>query len=412
MVSENRPHRVLVIDEEFAVRPDTGKRQRTLHLLRGRFPRYRVTYLAFVGDDAEEREARDFYEPLGVEVVTVRRPRVYKKGAMQTLTALKVLGRREPASVAAYRSRAFLDAVSRQLADRSYDLIHCEITQMSWAVPFGCGVPAVLDAHNVESVIWQRLAAVSGPVRRLVFSSQAAKMAAFERGVLPRFDHVVCVSEADRDSMRRGYRDGPIDVIANGACLDEPVLPPRRGGAPVILFPGSLNWRPGQDAAQHLVAEVMPELRLACPGVRCLLVGKGPPRWLHDLCAKTTDVACHADVPSMTPYFEQADLVVVPLRVGSGSRLKILEAFAMGRPVVSTPVGAEGLAVRDGVHLDLAAPGAPFAAAVRDLLLDGARRERYIRSGRRYVEEHHAWSRLGDDLDAVWQRLIGDAARA
>ncbi len=412
MVSERPLHRVLVIDEEFAIRPDTGKRQRSLSLMRGLFGRYRVTYLAFVGDEHEEREVRGFYEPLGVEVVPVRRPRVYKKGAKQTITALKVLGRREPASVAAYRSRAFLDAVSRLLAERSYDLIHCEITQMSWAVPFGCGVPTVLNAHNVESVIWKRLAAVSSPVRRLVFSSQAGKMAAFEREVLPRFDHVVSVSEADRDCMCRGYRDGSIDVIANGACLDEPALPRRRGGTPVILFPGSLNWRPGQDAAHHLVTAVMPALRLACPGVRCLLVGKGPPQWLLDLCAKTPDVECRADVPSMTPYFEQSDLVVVPLRVGSGSRLKILEAFAMGRAVVSTPVGAEGLAVQDGVHLDLAAPGPPFAAAVRDLLLDEARRERYIRSARQFVEEHHAWNKLGNDLDAVWRRLIGGAGRA
>lgn len=402
----SRP-RVLIVDEAFATALDSGKRMRTAHLLRRCAARFELTYLAYAEED-EAEAAAEAWNPHGVETIAVKPPKVPKSGLGLMWTMGRTLLRRDPASVAAWETDLMKDAVARLLDERSYDLVHCEITQMAWVTPFGRPEPTVLDAHNVESVIWERLAQVSSPPRSWVFRDQARKFAGFEERILPAFDRVVAVSELDRERMIERFGLDRVTVVPNGVDLDVDPAPRDGDGPGTILYPGSLDWRPAQQGAVWLLQKVLPYVREELPDVRVEIVGKGPPAWLRTMCEETPGAECHGSVPSMTPHFRRAGVVAVPLLVGSGSRLKILEAFAHGRPVVSTRVGAEGLEVESGRHLDIADDPEVFARAVAALLGDRERGAAYAAEGRALVERSYGWSAIADQLMDVWHRVLNE----
>jgi len=395
-----------MIDEEFCFYKNSGKRMRTANLLEICAREFSVTYVAYAANDEEAAAAAAVWGPLGVETVPVRSPRVDKAGFGLLVTAVRTLGGRLPASVTAWRTGYFAEAVKDALSARPFDLIHCEITQMAWAVPFNSGVPTILNAHNVESVVWERLADVRRGPMKWVFRDQARKMRWFEAEILPRFDEVVCVSEVDRDRMRDRFGIGAALVLPNGVEAAMRPLPEVKG-PPVLLYPGSLDWRPAQDGAAFLLHEILPRVRERCPEVQVAIVGKNPPQWLQRLCAETEGAACHPNVPEMEPYYRQARVVVVPLRVGSGSRLKILEALAYGRAVVSTSVGAEGLKLSHGRHLSVADGAGPFSAAVSELLLDKVKRAGLAGEGRKVIEERYQWEQIGAGMASAWRRTCG-----
>ena len=147
---------VLVIDEAFANLKDSGKRLRTASLLEACAKEFAITYLAYSEGERDTKAARATWEPLGVQVIPVPSPRVAKRGLMQVWTTARILWQRFPASVAAWHTKSFELAVASALASLRFRLIHCEITQMAWAIPYDCGLPTVLDAHNVETVIWKK----------------------------------------------------------------------------------------------------------------------------------------------------------------------------------------------------------------------------------------------------------------
>lgn len=397
---------MLVIDEAFATTKDSGKRIRTANLLEACAESFAITYAAYADSADEAFAAEQVWRARGVETCAVPAPKVGKSGVAQVLTLAKTLGRRLPASVAAWRTTEFRNAVTGVVGSGHFDLIHCEITQMAWAVPFAAGIPTVLDAHNVEAVIWERLADLQGLPTRWIFRDQAAKMSRYERAVLPRFDAVACVSDLDRERMRSRYGVRRAVVVPNGVAAEiEPLAP--ASGPPVLMYPAALNWRPAQDGAVFLLREILPLIRSTCPDVQVEIVGKDPPRWLRSLCAATPGVVCYPDVPTMEPHYRRAQVVAVPLRVGSGSRLKILEALAYGRAVVSTTVGAEGLDLADGVHLSIADGAHGFAAAVCRLLNDPRARSSYGIAGRRAVEDRYLWTGIGEKMMEVWRTVAG-----
>jgi len=395
---------VLVIDEDFAIAKNSGKRIRTANLLESCARSFSITYVAYVAGNDEAVAAAATWNPLGVTTLPVQRPKVAKSGFGQLITAARTLWRQLPANVVAWQTERFTKTVLNILRTGRFDLIHCEITQMAWAVPFGTGVPTILNAHNVESVIWERLAGVRRGLLRWMFRNQAAKVHKFESDYLPRFDEVICVSKIDRERMRNRFGVTNALVLPNGADLTMQPLPPA-AAPPVLLYPSALDWRPAQDGAVFLLREILPQVRKRYPETRVAIVGKAPPRWMRRLCANTPGVECHSNVPFMEPYYRQARLVVVPLRVGSGSRLKILEALAYGRAVVSTTVGVEGLELTNGLHLSVADGAGPFANAVCYLLENNDRRCSLAREGRKAVEEHYNWTVISEEMADTWRSV-------
>ena len=194
-------------------------------------------------------------------------------------------------------------------------------------------------------------------------------------------------------------------VIPNGVDLE--FFSPLAQPAPRqhLVFTGSMDWRPNQDAARYFAHEILPLLRQVRPELECTFVGRSPPPDIQSLAA-VPGFKLTGTVEDVRPYVERAAVYVVPLRIGGGSRLKILEALAMGRPVVSTTVGAEGLDVVNERHLLLADDPASFAKAVLRALDDRELCERLVAQGRRLVEQHYGWDALAEQFSGFIQEVV------
>lgn len=251
----------------------------------------------------------------------------------------------------------------------------------------------VLTLHNLGSVMAQQEAAVApGRRQRWLYQRDAAVASRWERGTVRRFDQVVCVSEADRQVLDPGGELG-VAVVPNGVAL-APFSPVGLPSEPVVIFTGALYTGPNRDGIRWFCREVWPFVRSKVADAALWIVGSRPGPDVTSL-ADCEGVEVMPDVAEVRPYVERARVAVVPLRIGSGTRLKALEAMSAGRPVVGTTIGLDGLGLLDGRHALFADAPEEFAAAVCRLLVDDVSAASLATEGRRFVEEHYAWEPIG-----------------
>jgi glycosyltransferase involved in cell wall biosynthesis len=407
-----RPLRVTILDEELPYPATSGKRVRTLNLVLRLARRHHITYLCHRNaDPAEARQAAEFLAGHGVETLVVPRSIPRKSGPVFYARLAANLLSPLPYSVASHTSRA-LRRAARAHAAGAVDLWQVEWTPYAQTLRGLGGAPRVVVAHNIESQIWQRYHQTEeNPLRRWYVARQWHKFERFERRTFAAAARVVTVSEPDAELARARFGAREVAVVDNG--VDSAYFTP--GGAAFepdrVLFLGSLDWRPNLDAARLLLDRLFPEVRHRVPSARLWLVGRNPPPWLAQRVAQVPGAELAADVPDVRPYLRQSGVMVVPLRVGGGSRLKILEALAAGVPVVSTTVGAEGLELEPGRHLAVAdTPEGLAGEVVRCVLAPGPAREMAAR-GRRVVLDRYEWDALADKLEQVWQEVAGGGRR-
>jgi glycosyltransferase involved in cell wall biosynthesis len=409
-----RPH-VAVLDEELPFPLTSGKRIRTYNLLRHLAGRFRITYLARQNaDPAEAALAARHFTTLGVTPVFAGPPVPAKSGpAFYARLAANLLSPR-PYSVATHAGRAVRRAANTLAARDPVDLWHCEWTPYADALRDRRAADPDLRwlvmAHNVESLIWRRYAeSERQPLKRWYVRGQWRKFERFERAAVAAATCTVAVSPDDAE-LFRGFGARRVEVVDNGVDTayfrPTPEVPrdPYR-----VVFVGSLDWRPNLDGVGLLLRDVWPRVRAAEPRARLALVGRKPPAALRQEAGRA-GAELHADVPDVRPFLVAAGLLAVPLRVGGGSRLKILEALAAGLPVVSTRVGAEGLALESGAHLDVV----DDVCGMADVLLAGMRDPGRLRAladaGHRRVLERYDWGPLADRLAAVWEACAASRA--
>lgn len=398
------PLRVAVVDEELPYPPNSGKRIRTLNLLQRLAPRHQITMICHRNADVEEaRRAERYFRDQGIGTVVVDRavppksgPAFYARLAGNLFSAL-------PYSVATHTSPALCRAILEHDATHRVDLWHCEWTPYAQALRVLTGVRWVVVAHNVESLIWQRYHETeANRLKRWYIARQWRKFQRFERWALGSATCAVAVSLEDAARMRNDFGATRVAVVDNG--VDTSTF--RSAGdnriPGQIVFLGSLDWRPNLDAVRLLLDRLFPQVRRGEPNARLCLVGRNPPEWLRCEVATSPGVELHPNPPDVRPFLHRSSVLAVPLRIGGGSRLKILEALACGLPVVSTRIGAEGLHLKAGEHLDIVDDVEAMAdALVRCLREPEAARERAER-GRRVVQERYDWRVLADELERVW----------
>ncbi len=288
----------------------------------------------------------------------------------------------------------------------SFDEVHVFRLYMAPFVAPLMGGPAGpicrLDLDDVESRTRERLAALhaadGGEEAAALERSEALKFAVMERAYLPRFDRVYVCSPSDRQVVAGACPDARLAVVPNGVRLPPPSPARAHGRAPfTFIFVGNLGYAPNEDAAVHFCAEILPRVRAAVRApVRVLIVGPGAGPRVQALAGDA--IAVTGAVPDVAPYYADADAAIVPIRAGGGSRIKLLEALAHRRPVVSTVMGAEGIAVRNGREALLAESPAEFAAACARLAGDPALARALARRGRAFAVAHHAPQRILDLL--------------
>jgi len=259
-------------------------------------------------------------------------------------------------------------------------------------------------------VVWQRVAEhASNPLMRQLLRQQAKRVAQHESDRLEVMQRVLCCSTEDRDRLlelapqqaAQGDPD-PFRVIPNGVDLEsfDGVEPADFPGTPMV-FVGSMDWAPNSDGVVWFAREILPLIRQQIPDATFFAVGRNPPANVQEL-ASIEGVSVSGAVPDVRPYVLGARVCPVPLRSGSGTRLKILEAFAARRPVVSTRIGAEGIAVTDEENLLLADDPEAFAAAVIRVVKDAELSGRLGEAGRALAEERYSWRAIGEQVAALY----------
>jgi glycosyltransferase involved in cell wall biosynthesis len=258
-------------------------------------------------------------------------------------------------------------------------------------------LPVLHDAHNLEYQIVRRYASTSalGP-RRLAAEIEWRRVRRYEAAAYARCDHIYAVSEVDAREIRAMAGPRPrIDVIPIAVdALGQPELRPWQRG-PEVLFVGALDWPPNRDAVEYLVAEIWPLVLQRLPAARLTVVGRGA------LGVAAPNVTCTGWVEDVAPYFQAARVLAVPIRSGSGLRVKILESLARGLPVVATAIGMEGIAARDGAHLVVADAPDAFADALVRVLEDPRLAETLSREGRQLAVSRYDRSVVARQLLAT-----------
>src|SRR5947207_12804890 len=263
----------------------------------------------------------------------------------------------------------------------------------------------VLDAHNVEAEIMERLAESAPRWQRKGLRWQAGRIRELERALARNMDLVFTCSEKDAVAFREmGARR--VRVVPNAIPpLPAPLVAQRQD----VVFVGSLDWRPNAAAAVLLAKEIWPRCRALLPGARLAIVGRNPPAHVQALAAH--DILVEGSVPSVRPYLDRAFATAIPLRAGSGTRIKILEAWAAGVPVIASRIAAEGLPYTDGRDLILAEEPGEFARALVRLWRDRQLADDLAAEGRKTVEPFTA-DKIGERLAQDYRELLDpDSAR-
>jgi sugar transferase (PEP-CTERM/EpsH1 system associated) len=306
----------------------------------------------------------------------------------------------------------FLATAQSLIARRRFDLVFCDFLHTAAPLLSLAAEPKVVFEHNVEFLLRKRKwECERNGLRRWVFGNEWRKTETIEASVCRRFDHVLAVSDDDRETMRREFGVCNVSVLPTGVDTDffRPVggvTPPRPGQ---LVFVGSMDWDPNEDGVIWFLREIYPRIRQAMPRASFTIVGRSPSSSLRSLAA-AADVEVNGSVPDVRPYLARAEIAVVPLRVGGGTRIKIPEAMAMSRPVVSTTIGAEGLPFRPGRELCLADNPDDFAETVLALLRDEPLRTAMGAAARKTVVEKHGWDAVVDKVEAVLDQVISRAA--
>lgn len=273
-------------------------------------------------------------------------------------------------------------------------------------VPMGGPVPVVLFEHNVEYMIWQRLCALeTNPVKRALFEVEWRKLRAREADACMQADLTIAVSEDDR---RRLEAEAPgIRAASIPTGVDTNYFAPNGHAerADRLVFSGSMDWHPNEDAVLHFADAILPRIRAEIPGVTLTVVGRNPTARLREI-ALRAEIIVTGTVDDVRPSIAEAAVYVVPLRAGGGTRLKIFEALAMAKPVVSTTVGAEGLALEPGRHFVAADDPRDFAEAVVGLLRDPQRRTALGQAGRDLVEAYYSWPTVAREFEERCEEVV------
>lgn len=387
--------RILVLDEEFPYPVNTGKRTRSFNLYRRLSKRFRIRYLAFGHSNSDSADAMRVE---GIEPVAVSTQLQRKEGVKFYLRLLENLLSPLPYIVTSHYSKDFEDAVQANVEQFQPHLVLCEWTPYAIYVRSLARTRKLLSTHNIEADIWKRyFDNEPNSLRKWYIGEQWRKVIRFEEQCFGWLDAALAVSELDRLRLNELSPDLETKVVPNGVDLEYFAPTPQPLRRDRIVFTGSMDWRPNQDAARYFASDILPLLNAKTPQIRCTFVGRSPPDDVRSL-GSIAGMEITGTVADVRPYIEEASVYVVPLRIGGGTRLKILEALAMGRAVVSTTVGAEGLDLVDGKHILLADDPSAFAERVHQLLQDPVRCQELGAAGRELVEQRYGWDALANCL--------------
>ncbi|MEP6692660.1 MAG: glycosyltransferase [Gemmatimonadaceae bacterium] len=405
--------RILWLKTELLHPVDRGGRIRTYNMLRELRRTHEVTYVAFT-DETTPHDALEQADEYCSTLVPVP-VRLPQRGSAAFLAGLaRSVASPLPYVVWRCRSPEMEREIVRRTSAGEVDVVVCDFLFPSINVPAALPCPTVIFQHNVEAMIWRRHADIArNPLKRALMRDQWRKIRRFEAAECRRFDRVIAVSEEDRALFESEYGCRGVEQVPTGVDTSffRPAgREPRR--AHEMVFTGAMDWLPNEDGIAWFAEAILPRVRAAIPDAALTIVGRRPSARVRALAAADGSVTVTGGVPDVRPYLERAALFVVPLRIGGGTRLKIFEAMAMEKPIVSTTIGAEGLPVIDGEHLRIADDPDAFAGAVVELLRDAERARSLGDAAAALVRAEYGWAGVAERFGNICARLAAGARHA
>jgi polysaccharide biosynthesis protein PslH len=387
---------------------DKGGKLRTWHLMRHLAMRHEITYLSFA-DASQTVHDRTGMSEVCTKLETVPRSDPAKGTLPFYLKAASFIVDGVPYAVANYRSTEYRARLEALLASNTFDVIVCDFLPPVVNMPNRLPCPTILFTHNVEAEIWRRHAeTATNQLSRFLLTQQWHRMLRFEGRALAAFDLVLAVSEADSETFERlypGALKAPVHVVQTGVDTGFFQPDPAVSVRPEhLVFTGSMDWLPNEDGMQYFVRDILPLIRQQVPQATLSIIGRAPTPAVKRL-AEQAGIEVTGRVDDVRPHIAAGSVYIVPLRIGGGTRLKIFEAMAMGKAVVSTTIGAEGLPVTSGQNVVVEDDPARFSQAVVNLMRDAATRRRIEAEARRLVVEKYDWSAVAHDFEDALERV-------
>ncbi|MGA9041758.1 MAG: glycosyltransferase family 4 protein [Terriglobales bacterium] len=397
--------RILWIKANKLLPVSSGGDIRSYHIARQLASCHELTFLSYYDgqlDAAYEAELKRHF-PGAVCVCTGKGA---SSGLARGLDYMSKLTNPAPYAVSRFASAQVQEQLRSWFHEQRFDVAVCDFLDAAVNFPENPRIPTVLFQHNVESEIWRRHAdTTSNPVRRALYKMEFAKMLRYEQGITGKYQHVIAVSEHDKALMTNWVDGSRITVVPTGVDLEQ--YQPGASASPsepLVMFVGAMDWEPNIDAMEYFCAEIWPLVQARVPAAQLRIVGRNPDRRVQKLASKSVEVT--GTVPSVVDHLREAATVIVPLRIGGGTRLKIYEAMAMGKAVVSTSVGAEGLEVHHGRDIMLADNPGNFAEAIVMFLQDRELRSRYEHAAAELAAQF-GWPAIGDKFGKVLGAVAG-----
>ena len=390
--------RILWVTPNFLHPTTKGGQIRTLEMLRRLSARHEIHFAAFENPAEPEGVAGSSeycYRayPFHKHVPSQRSPAFLLQLARGLISSM-------PVSQSRFRSPELARFVSTAIAERRFDRVVCDF--LAAAGNFQSLGQAVLFQHNVETMIWRRrVEHASDPVRRAYLKLQANRMFAYERRACRQAASVVAVSENDASLIREMFGVSRVADIPTGANIEYFAPPPAPQHSADLVFIGSMDWAPNIDGVSWFVTDILPLIRAHKPDCSLVICGRDPSPAIRALAERDPRIIVTGTVPDVRPWLWGSLVCIVPLRIGGGTRLKIYESMAARIPVVSTSVGAEGLAGKNGEHLFLSDAPEQFACRCVALLQSGQERLRMAESAWQLVSAKFSWEQVAHRFEEL-----------
>jgi polysaccharide biosynthesis protein PslH len=397
--------RILWVKAGGLIPPDTGGKIRSYNILRELARRHSVTFFSYYA--AAPNDTHPKLKSVFDAVVCVPLQLPAPKSLAESLEYGTRFFSSQPYGISKYCRPEAQRQLRHLLEEKSYDIIICDFIFAAGVIPWDCPIPKVLFTHNVEAMIWRRHYEVArNPVWRAISRWEWRKMEAAEKHYLRLADRVLTVSETDKDAFAAFLDRQKITVIPTGVDV-EYFHPAAVDECPnSLVFTGSMDWLPNEDGILYFSDAIFPLIKQECPDATLTVVGRKPSRKLQSVAKADKSIRLTGWVDDIRPFLVDGAVCIVPLRIGGGTRLKIFEAMAMAKAVVSTSVGAEGLPVQNQEDVILADSPGEFASAVVSLLRDPAKRKRFGGAARVLVEQNYSWRKVAEDFAATLQEVI------
>lgn len=400
---------ILYISHRIPYPPHKGEKIRAFHQI-VHLARHNRVHLICLADDIADLDHAKVLEELCASVTTV-----YRRKLFSLLLAARAIVTRKPLSVAAFRHRKLAEEIRHRLGTERFDVIFVTSSAMAQYILSVPVVARVIDFIDVDSEKWRLYSERRSFPSSCIYQLEANRLASYESKLVESFDHSILISKEEKRAIRARGSAGPISVISNGVDLDyfKPIaFSSNEQSRRSIVFTGAMDYFPNVDAVHYFCREILPLIQTIVPDVQFYIVGRNPNREVRQL-GKQSNVIVTGTVPDVRHYLAQARVAVAPFRLARGVQNKVLEAMAMGVPVVGTHEAFKGIAAgeRDGVRI--ASDPVLFAEHVMTFLRGDANlRLRTARQTRSYVERSHRWEDQGAKLEQLLEQVVREKAGA